>query len=75
MFSKFHVAVAVVLVFGSTSTVFAATNAKSSRHQQRIERAAQPSSEGYNFAVPRTWGGCTTDDGGGRMRPCDFGGG
>jgi hypothetical protein len=72
MFSKLRVTVVVALMFGSASTVLAASNAMH-RHQ-RIERMAPPIFESRDAEVPPlpNWGfGCDLDFGPNGYNPCN----
>jgi len=74
MSSKLAVAAAVIILFGSTSARLAA--AKTNHHHHHPGRASSTILlETRDPGPPRVWGGCATDDGQGRMRPCDAGGG
>jgi hypothetical protein len=80
MSSKLRIAIAVALLFGSASTVLAASNGRAAQRAQRIERVAPPALFEGRDAAPllsssQLWGGCATDDGQGRFRPCDEAGG
>jgi hypothetical protein len=67
--------VAVVLLFGSASTVVAASN-KASHPRASHAVPASPSvlRDGFAGPMPQWHGRPMCDDGGGRERPCDFAG-
>jgi hypothetical protein len=75
MSAKLAMLVVVVTLFGSTSMVLAASRANQHHHH----RAGQASSTTFfktrDPAPSRLWSVCATDDGQGRMRPCDGAGG
>jgi hypothetical protein len=75
MSSKLRVIVAVALMFGSASTVLAASNGRAAHRHPRIERVAPPTLlEGRDLGVQQWPGRPLCDDGGFRIRPCDVGG-
>jgi hypothetical protein len=63
MFGKLRFAVAVALVFGSASTVLAASYGKDPHRAQRIERVTRPASERYDSISPLQEGACAADGG------------
>ena len=74
MFGKLRVIVAVALMFGSASTVLAASNGRATYRHQRIERMAPPTVESRDAEVPPlpNWGfGCDPDFGPNGYNPCN----
>ncbi len=74
MFSKLRVIVAVALMFGSASTVLAASNGRAMHRHQRIERMAPPTfeSRGAEVTPLPNWGfGCDPDFGPNGYNPCN----
>jgi hypothetical protein len=76
MSNKLRATLAVVLLCGSASTVVAASNGAKAhtRSSHRAIASQALSREGFAGAVSQWRGRTMCDDGGGRIRPCDFAG-
>jgi hypothetical protein len=74
MRNKLPIAAVVLILLGSKSMSFAASRGDHYHHRSG-QASSNSSFETRDPVPPRFWRVCATDDGQGRMRPCDAGGG
>ena len=75
MSAPMNVALAVVLLLGLSSPAFAESNQGKPAKRVQVHKPPQRQAPPAQAREPSVGSGCFSDDGGGRIRPCESGGG